>query len=93
MLVMFDVTDPCRVHTMTKGEGKGEVIDLRGLLARDADFVRAAVEALVQAALEGGDDRGDRCCQGRAHRDPVVIPQRLLQPLDHPGFRPARSRQ
>jgi len=40
------------VHTMTKGEGKGEVIDLKGLLARGEDFVRAAVEALVQAALE-----------------------------------------
>jgi transposase-like protein len=37
---------------MTKGEGKGEVIDLKGFLARDEDFVRAAVEALVQAALE-----------------------------------------
>ena len=35
---------------MTKGEGKAEVIDLKGLLARDEDFVRAAVEALVQAA-------------------------------------------
>lgn len=52
MLVMFDVTDPVRVHTMTKGEGKAEVIDLKGLLARDEDFVRAAVEALVQATLE-----------------------------------------
>jgi putative transposase len=37
---------------MTKGEGRPEVIDLKGLLARDEDFVRAAVEALVQAALE-----------------------------------------
>ena len=37
---------------MTKGEGRAEVIDLKGLLARDQDFVRAAVEALVQAALE-----------------------------------------
>ena len=27
---MFDVTDPVRVHTMTKGEGKAEVIDLKG---------------------------------------------------------------
>jgi putative transposase len=51
MLVMFDVTDPVRVHTMTKGD-KAEVIDLKGLLARDEDFVRAAAEALVQAALE-----------------------------------------
>ena len=38
---------------MTKGEGKGEVVDLKGLLARDEDFLRAAIEALVQAALEG----------------------------------------
>src|SRR4029077_19265130 len=52
MLVMSNVTDPVRVHTMTKGEGKAEVIDLKGLLARDEDFVRAAVEALVEAALE-----------------------------------------
>ena len=52
MLVMFDVTDPVRVHTMTKGEGKAEVIDIKGLLARDEDFVRAAVEAVVEAALE-----------------------------------------
>src|SRR5262245_25462410 len=37
---------------MTKGEGKGEVIDLKGLLARDEDFVRDAVEAVVQAVLE-----------------------------------------
>src|SRR5579884_1888215 len=37
---------------MTRGEGKAEVIDIKGLLARDEDFVRAAVEALVGAALE-----------------------------------------
>jgi hypothetical protein len=35
---------------MTKDEGKA--IDLKGSLARDQDFVRAAIEALVQAALE-----------------------------------------
>jgi putative transposase len=44
MLVMW--------HTMTKGKVKAEAIDLKELLARDEDFVRAAVEALVQAALE-----------------------------------------
>jgi transposase-like protein len=54
------------MHTMTKGEGKAEVIDLKGLLARDEDFVRAAVEALVQAALEAemaeaiGAEKGER---------------------------------
>jgi hypothetical protein len=30
---------------MTKGEGKGGVVDLKGLLACDEDFLRAAVEA------------------------------------------------
>jgi hypothetical protein len=63
---------------MTKGEGKGEVIDLKGLLARDEDFVRAAVEALVQAALEAEMTEGDRRRQGRAQRGPAVVPQRLL---------------
>ena len=37
---------------MTKGKVRAEAIDLKELLARDEDFVRAAVEALVQAALE-----------------------------------------
>jgi len=62
MLVMSEVTDPCRVDTMTKGEGKGEVIDLKGVLARDADFVRAAVEVLVQAAMTEtiGAEKGER---------------------------------
>jgi putative transposase len=37
---------------MTKREGKTEPIDVKELLARDEDFVRAAMEALLQAALE-----------------------------------------
>jgi putative transposase len=51
---------------MTKGVGKAEVIGLKGLLARDDDFVRAAVERLVQAALEAemteaiGAEKGER---------------------------------
>ena len=51
---------------MTKGEGKEEVIDLKGLLARDEDFIRVAVEVLVQAALEAqmseaiGAEKGER---------------------------------
>ncbi len=36
---------------MTAGEGKAELIDVKELLGRDQDFVRAALEALVQAAL------------------------------------------
>ena len=59
---------------MTKGEGKAEVIDLKGLLARDEDFVRAAVEALVQAALEAemteaiGAAKGERTETRLAYR-------------------------
>jgi hypothetical protein len=50
ILVMSDVTDPCRgVHTMTKGEGKAEVIDLKGLLAGSISC--RAVEAPGRAAL------------------------------------------
>jgi putative transposase len=51
---------------MTKCAGKAGVIDLKGLLARDEDFVRAAVEGLVQAALEAemteaiGAGKGER---------------------------------
>jgi putative transposase len=51
---------------MTRGESKAEVIDIKDLLARDEDFVRAAVEALVQAALESemteaiGAEKGER---------------------------------
>ena len=37
---------------MTKREGKAELVDVKGLLERDDDFVRSAVETLVQAALE-----------------------------------------
>jgi putative transposase len=37
---------------MTKREVKGEVIDLKGLLLGDGEFLRTAVQALVQEALE-----------------------------------------
>ena len=53
MRVMFEVTDPVgRMHTMTKREGKSEVIDLKALLTGDEDYLRAMVEAIVQATLE-----------------------------------------
>jgi putative transposase len=57
-----------------QGQGKAEVIDLKGLLARDEDFVRAAVEALVQAALEAemteavGAAKGERTETRLAYR-------------------------
>jgi transposase-like protein len=50
---------------MTTGKGKSELIDVKELLGRDQDFVRAALEALLQAALEAemteaiGAEKGD----------------------------------
>src|SRR5262249_6298582 len=53
MRVMFDVTAPVgRMHTMTKREGRSEAIDLKALLTGDEDYLRAMVEAIVQATLE-----------------------------------------
>ena len=54
---MADITDPRRVHSMTKSEGKGEVSELKGLLARDEDFVRVAVEAVGTGRTRCGDER------------------------------------
>jgi putative transposase len=51
---------------MTERKGKAEQIDVKELLARDQDFVRAALEALLQAALEAemteaiGAEKGGR---------------------------------
>jgi hypothetical protein len=67
MQVMCDITDPVeREHTMTKRLGKAEVIDLKALLAADADFLRATVRAAIEAALEAemtealGAEKGER---------------------------------
>jgi putative transposase len=67
MQVMFDVTNPIgREQTMTKAQGKAEVINLQALLERDADFIRAAMRSVVQAALEAemtealGAEKGER---------------------------------
>ena len=37
---------------MTKGQSKSEVIDLKGLLERDGDFLRTAVRQALEAVLE-----------------------------------------
>jgi putative transposase len=65
--VMFDVTDHLlREHTMTKGHNRAADIDVKALLERDEDFLRSAVEVLVQAVLEAemsqaiGAEKGER---------------------------------
>lgn len=37
---------------MTKRESKAELIDWKGLLSGDLDYLRTMVEAIVQATLE-----------------------------------------
>ena len=37
---------------MTVNKGKAEITGIKGLLERDEDFVRSAVQCFVQAALE-----------------------------------------
>ena len=59
---------------MTKGKSKSGLIDVKELLAQDADFVRTAVESLVQAALEAemtqtiGAAKGERTEARLAYR-------------------------
>src|ERR1700733_2320242 len=53
MQVMIEVTNPLgRGQTMTVKQGKADIIAIKELLERDADFVRSAVQSFVQAALE-----------------------------------------
>lgn len=51
---------------MTRREAKSGVVDLKALLARDADYLRAMVQSIVQATLEAemteaiGAEKGER---------------------------------
>ena len=78
---------------MTKSEGKGEAIGeaihLKGLLARDEDFLRAAIEALVQAALEAQTALRYTGAPRRL-RPTSPMPAKLLN-LTHTTGLPARS--
>jgi putative transposase len=59
---------------MTGRKGKAELIDVKELLGRDEDFVRTALEALLQAALEAemteaiGAEKGERTETRLAYR-------------------------
>jgi putative transposase len=59
---------------MTKAEGKTEAIDIKALLARDEDFLRASLEAVLQAALETemteaiGAEKGERTVARLSYR-------------------------
>src|ERR1700693_3256775 len=67
MQVMIEVTNPLtREQTMTVKQGKADIIAIKELLERDADFVRSAGQSFVQAALEAemtealGAEKGER---------------------------------
>ena len=51
---------------MTKREGKADLVDVKGLLGSDADYLRTMVESIVQATLEAemtaalGAEKGER---------------------------------
>jgi putative transposase len=75
MRVMFNVTDPVeRMHTMTKREGKAELVELKSLLAADGDYLRTMVESIVQATLEAemtaalGAEKGERTATRLGYR-------------------------
>jgi putative transposase len=75
MRVMDEITNPLsREHTMTRNKGKAEVIDVKELLTQDKNFLHAAMQALVQAALEAemteviGAARGERSEARLAYR-------------------------
>ena len=59
---------------MTKGKGKAELIDVNELLERGRDFLRVALQALLQAALEAemteaiGAEKGERTEARLAYR-------------------------
>jgi len=59
---------------MTKRESKAELIDWKGLLAGDPDYLRTMVEAIVQATLEAemtaalGAEKGERTAARLGYR-------------------------
>jgi transposase-like protein len=74
-----DVTEPVgKEHTMTERKGRAELIDVKELLGRDEDFVRAALEALLPAALEAemteaiGAEKGERTRTRLAYRSVIT---------------------
>ena len=64
---MCEVTNPVeREHTMTRRKARSGVVDLKALLERDEDYLRAMVQSVVQATLEAemseaiGAEKGER---------------------------------
>ncbi len=72
---------------MTKSQGKAEVVDLKGLLERDADFLRTVVVGAVQAALEA--EMTDALCAEKGERTETRLGYRsgyYQRSLNHAGW-------
>jgi putative transposase len=81
------------------------VVDLKALLERHADYLRAMVQSIVQATLEAeiteaiGAEKGERTETRLSYRSDyyrrllVTVPQRLLPPfVGHPELRVPQDR-
>jgi transposase-like protein len=72
MRVMFDVTDPVEeMHTMTKVESRASRIDLKGLLAEDADVLRTLMRTALQEVLEA--EMADAVGAAKGERTPARV--------------------
>jgi putative transposase len=62
------------MHTMTKGEGRAELVDVKALVAGDWDYLRTMVQAIVQATLEA--EMTEAIGAGKWERGPDRVSQR-----------------
>src|SRR6187397_2117285 len=75
MRVMRQSPDPlARMHTMTKRQGKSGTIDVKALLSKDEEFLRALVRTALQEVLEAemtealGAEKGERAAGRQGYR-------------------------
>ena len=82
MRVMSRSPDPlARMHTMTKRQGKSRTIDVKAVLAKDEEFLRALVRTALQEVLEMTG-----CREGRTGGGPRGLSVGLLRPdVDYAG--------
>jgi hypothetical protein len=71
---------------MTEREGKTEPIEVKGLLARDADFVRAALEAEMSEAIGPPFEpipSSPRLVMSGAQFTAIQVVQRFIRSMAH----------
>jgi hypothetical protein len=68
-----DVRSPdplARMHTMTKRQGKSSTIDVKALLREDEEFLRAALQEVLEAEMTDalGAEKGERTAERQGYR-------------------------